>query len=148
MSSEPTETNCHTNQTYNLANKPSAIDAVRALGLVLGPSLVLELFALLGTLAVVSVWSARPREGLTRQLRPLMILGAVLSWMYAFFICPWHLRWGATGEELGEPLPGDELLPHPAIESTWAITANAPVELSAFSPAHGASELHPLVFLG
>jgi hypothetical protein len=48
--------------------------------------------------------------------------------VYAIFIRPWHLRWGATNEELSKPLPGDELVPEPAIESTRAITVNAPVE--------------------
>ncbi|MDQ3862665.1 MAG: hypothetical protein M3317_04045, partial [Actinomycetota bacterium] len=47
-------------------------------------------------------------------------------WAYAFFIRPWHLRWGATGEETEKPLPGDDLVPDPAIESTRAITINVP----------------------
>ena len=29
---------------------------------------------------------------------------------YTFFIRPWHLRWGATDEEVRMTLPGDELL--------------------------------------
>jgi hypothetical protein len=37
-------------------------------------------------------------------------------------------RWGATDEELRTPLPGDELVPDPAIVSTHAITIDAPVE--------------------
>jgi len=49
-------------------------------------------------------------------------------WAYAFFIRPWHLRWGATGEEVEKPLPGDELVPDPAIESTRAITISASAE--------------------
>jgi hypothetical protein len=105
------------------------IDAVRAFGVVLGPSLLLDLFAAFGTLAVASGWPLRPREGLlARLLGPLAILGATLPWAYAFFIRPWHLRWGATDEELSKPLPGDELVPHPGIESTRAITVNALVE--------------------
>lgn len=128
LSSDPLETNHRANQTNASENSPSVIDAVRAFGVVLGPSLVLDLFAVLGTLAVASGWPLRTREGLARLLRPLAILGATLPWAYAFFIRPWHLRWGATDEELGKPLPGDELVPHPGIESTRAITVNAPVE--------------------
>jgi len=128
LSSDPLETNHRANQTNASENSPSVIDAVRAFGVVLGPSLVLDLFAVLGTLAVASGWPLRTREGLARLLRPLAIFGATLPWAYAFFIRPWHLRWGATDEELGKPLPGDELVPHPGIESTRAITVNAPVE--------------------
>jgi hypothetical protein len=36
------------------------------------------------------------------------------------------LSWGATDEELQEPLPGDELAPHPKLKATHAITINAP----------------------
>jgi hypothetical protein len=128
MSSEPTETNHRTDQMNASGNRPSMIDAVRALGVVLGPSLVLGLFAILGTLTVASGWLLRPREELAHLLRPLATFGALLPWVYTFFIRPWHLRWGATDEELSKPLPGDELVPHPAIESTRAITVNAPLE--------------------
>jgi len=129
MSSEPTETSHRTDQTNASGNRASVIDAARAFGVVLGPSLVLDLFAVFATLTVASGRLLRPRQGLlARLLRPLAILGALLPWAYAFFIRPWHLRWGATEEELSKPLPGDELVPHPAIESTRAITVNAPVE--------------------
>jgi hypothetical protein len=128
MSSEPTETNRRTDQTNASGNRFSVIDAVRAFGVVLGPSLVLDLFAALSTLAMASGWLLRPREGLARLLRPLAIFGALLPWAYAFFIRSWHLRWGATDEDFSTPLPGDELVPDPGIESTRAITVNAPVE--------------------
>ena len=41
---------------------------------------------------------------------------------------PRMLRWGATTEEAAEPLPGDERTPHPRVQSTRAITINAPPE--------------------
>jgi hypothetical protein len=128
MSSEPAKTNHSTDQSSASGNRFSVIDAVRAFGVVLGPSLVLDLFAAFGTLAVASGWPLRPREGLARLLRPLVILGALLPWAYAFLIRPWHLRWGATDEDFSKPLPGDELVPDPGIESTRAISVNAPVE--------------------
>lgn len=34
-------------------------------------------------------------------------------------------RWGATAAEVDEPLPGDELVPHPVVETTHAITIAA-----------------------
>ena len=129
ISSKPTGTNHRTDQTNALGNRASVIDAARAFAVMLGPSLVLDLFAVLGTLVVASGWLLRPRQGLlARLLRPLAILGALLPWVYAFFIRSWHLRWGAIEEELSKPLPGDELVPDPGIESTRAITVNASVE--------------------
>ena len=35
-------------------------------------------------------------------------------------------RWGATPEEAGAPMPGDELVPEPAMMSTRAVTIDAP----------------------
>lgn len=34
-------------------------------------------------------------------------------------------RWGATDEEVDSPLPGDQFIPHPMIETTHAVTINA-----------------------
>ena len=39
---------------------------------------------------------------------------------------PWYSKWGATQEEVGKPLPGDDLVPNPVLESTRAITIQAP----------------------
>ena len=50
--------------------------------------------------------------------------GAVTA--YVCGIRPWHLGWGATDEELNTPLIGDELVPHPKLKATHAITINAP----------------------
>jgi hypothetical protein len=38
----------------------------------------------------------------------------------------WYLTWGATPEEAAGPLPGDELLTEPALQSTGAVTIDAP----------------------
>jgi len=43
---------------------------------------------------------------------------------YRFAIRPWHLRWGATDDEVGRPMPGDELLPD-ADSVTRAISIDA-----------------------
>ena len=127
MSSEPIETNHRTDQTQAPGNRASVVDTVRAFGVMLVPSLVLDLYALLGTWAVMTGWVFRHRVRLlARLLRPLAILGAILPWIYTFFIRPWHLRWGATDEEVEKSLPGDELVPDPATESTRAITVNDP----------------------
>ncbi|HET8603675.1 MAG TPA: hypothetical protein VFM09_07080 [Marmoricola sp.] len=39
---------------------------------------------------------------------------------------PWYSRWGATAEEVRRPLPGDELVPSPRAQSTWAVSISAP----------------------
>jgi hypothetical protein len=41
----------------------------------------------------------------------------------------WHLRWGATDEEVQGPMPGDELVPKAPLNATRAITIDAPPEL-------------------
>jgi hypothetical protein len=39
---------------------------------------------------------------------------------------PRMLRWGATADEASGPLPGDDHTPHPRVQSTRAVTINAP----------------------
>lgn len=58
----------------------------------------------------------------------LLSLGAAALGAYAFFLRPWHMRWGATDEEANAHLTGDDLTPHPKMQTTHAITINAPVE--------------------
>jgi hypothetical protein len=48
--------------------------------------------------------------------------------VYWFGLRPWHIRWGATDDEVVCPLPGDEIVPRPRKWSTRAITIAAPVE--------------------
>jgi len=42
-------------------------------------------------------------------------------------IRPWYSKWGASAGEVNMPLPGDEFVPDPVLESTRAITIQAPV---------------------
>ena len=42
-------------------------------------------------------------------------------------IRPWYSKWGANAEEVNMPLPGDRFVPDPVLESTRAITIQAPV---------------------
>lgn len=65
-----------------------------------------------------------------KEIRPLAIAaiaGASAGALaYALIIRPWHLGWGATGRERSMPLPGDEIVIRPNMESTRAITIDAP----------------------
>jgi len=40
----------------------------------------------------------------------------------------WHLRWGATDDEVSRAMPGDEVVPDPHFAPTRAITIDAPPE--------------------
>ena len=57
-------------------------------------------------------------------------IGAVLADLPRFLTAPlyrrWHLRWGATPEEVASSLPGDELLPSARFVCTRAVTIAAP----------------------
>jgi len=64
-------------------------------------------------------------------MSPLIIVPAVaitlVAFVYWFLVRPWHLRWGATEDELQQLLPGDEMAPpHPKLAATHAIIINAP----------------------
>jgi hypothetical protein len=55
----------------------------------------------------------------------IIAAGAAAIFAYNRFVRPWHLRWGATDEELNEALAGDEVLPGADNQVTHAITINA-----------------------
>lgn len=45
---------------------------------------------------------------------------------YLLIYRPLQLNWGATQEEVGQPMPGDEIQPHPTFNATRAVTISAP----------------------
>jgi len=53
-------------------------------------------------------------------------IGAGALGAYLGVIRPWHLRWGATDEEIQMNLPGDEVKPDAGIQVTHAVTIDAP----------------------
>jgi hypothetical protein len=57
----------------------------------------------------------------------------VVSGLPVFATAPlyrrWHLRWGATDQEVHGPMPGDELVPKASLQATRAITIDAPPAL-------------------
>lgn len=56
----------------------------------------------------------------------LIAAGSIAA--YVFAVRPWHLRWGATDEELTEALPGDDVKPDAGVQVTHAVTIDAPPE--------------------
>jgi hypothetical protein len=55
----------------------------------------------------------------------LVALGAMAFGVYLRFIRPWQLRWGATDEEVGRAMPGDDVVKHPTFNATRAVTIQA-----------------------
>lgn len=67
------------------------------------------------------------RMKLKRKLIGTTLGSAAALAAYAFLIRPWHLQWGATDEEVKMALPGDDVVEHPQLNATHAITIHAPV---------------------
>ncbi len=63
---------------------------------------------------------------LLRLLLYVVLALLTLSVPYALFVRPWLRRWGATDEEVGRRLPGDDLVPKPDWVSNRAVTIAAP----------------------
>jgi hypothetical protein len=60
-----------------------------------------------------------------RVLGGVALLGAATA-LYERVVRPWHLRWGATDDEVDARLVGDDLVAEPARQCTRAITIDAP----------------------
>jgi len=57
-------------------------------------------------------------------LKPTVALGAPTV-AYLKVVRPWVLNWGATKEEAARPMPGDEILPGAALQTTRVVTVDA-----------------------
>ena len=94
----------------------------------LGPSVLLVLYAVVGTLATLVGALASPGSRRRRLLRAPLVGGALLPWVYFLLVRPWHLNWSVTEEEARRPLPYDQFVPRPVAQITHAITIHAPAE--------------------
>ena len=99
---------------------PPIREAARAFSVVLGPSVVLD--AVAGAALATAVHSLRRHR---RPSRPIALASGLVG-AYLAVGRPLMLHWGATCEELHKPLPGDDLVPAPATQSTRAVTIDAP----------------------
>jgi hypothetical protein len=59
-------------------------------------------------------------------MKKKLCLGLLAVASGAYLVRRLGLRWGATDAEVYRPLPGDEVVPHPMLETTHAITIHAP----------------------
>ncbi|HEX9131109.1 MAG TPA: hypothetical protein VF844_02330 [Ktedonobacteraceae bacterium] len=55
-----------------------------------------------------------------------LCIGLIAAASGAYLLHRLGLRWGATDAEVHRPLPGDDIVPHPMLETTHAITIRAP----------------------
>ena len=63
-----------------------------------------------------------------KRVWQLVNLVGGITTLYLMVIRPWHLKWGATDEEVNRALPGDDLISNPKINATHAITIAAPID--------------------
>jgi hypothetical protein len=59
-----------------------------------------------------------------RTVAGVIVIGGAAA-VYILVVRPWHLRWGATGQESRESLPGDDLIADPDLTATRAIPIRA-----------------------
>lgn len=59
------------------------------------------------------------------SLARLAVAAATTSIAYLKFARPWVLNWGASKEEAEREMPGDEILPDVALQTTRVVTINA-----------------------
>jgi hypothetical protein len=100
---------------------PSLLAAVRGFGVMISPSLLLDLLLIPSVVVAAKALLGRPPQPWRARLLQV-ILGTALPTVYLLRVRPWLLHWGATHAELRTSLPGDELVPQPGLASTRAVT--------------------------
>lgn len=111
------------------ASAPGFGTIARSTLVALGPSMLLDLAGTACTVLVLPDRLRRRGPGEPRPPRPvrlLIALGAAFPWVYLFGLRPWHRRWGATQDEVGARLPGDDSVPEVGYQHTRAVTVHAP----------------------
>jgi len=100
----------------------------RSLAIVMGPSVLVVIYALVGTLTAITSALAPPGSRLRGFLRTPLVAGALLPWAYLLLVRPWHSRWGSTEEEVRRALPYDQFVPRPLAQTTRSVTIDACVD--------------------
>jgi hypothetical protein len=103
--------------------RPGPLSAVRALGVMAGGTIALNVAAVVSLAAVARSVAHRRRPSVAA------ILGTTAGGLYLAAIRPRMRTWGATQAETETVLPGDEFIQDaPWAGQTRAITINAPVQ--------------------
>jgi hypothetical protein len=63
-----------------------------------------------------------------RSLGVVLGFGALVAWAYVFRIRKWHLRWGASDEEIARAMPLDGEIERPTYVTNRAVTIGASAE--------------------
>ena len=74
-----------------------------------------------------------PVKPTRRRIARRLLLGTFLLFLMTgsllwFVYRPWALNWGATDEEIGRSMPGDEIVADPTFNATRAVTIDATPE--------------------
>jgi glycolate oxidase len=118
MDSLPVETPDHSQQESVPQDKNHLADKLRGATVMYAPAVLLDLFEGISVLLTALGKLPDPqRSRAARLLRPIAAVGVLAPWVYLLVVRPWHLRWGAADEEVRKRLPGDDLVPHPTLES-------------------------------
>lgn len=72
--------------------------------------------------------SRRSQSGPTTRVWTAIFVVCVTLTVYHLLLRPWHRTWGASEDEVGRQLPGDEMVPEPSDEITRAVTVEASSE--------------------
>jgi hypothetical protein len=126
MDSRTVETHDHPEQKSTPQARSYMAEKLRGAAVMYAPAVLLDLFEGISVLVSAFGRMPDPKRMAARILRPITTVGALLPWVYLLVVRPWHMRWGATDEDVCKSLPGDELVPHPTLESTRAVTIRAP----------------------
>ena len=63
-----------------------------------------------------------PKNSFFFKVLSIIAIITLFATVYLTIIRPWHMRWGATDEEIARNMPGDDLVSEPTSISTRAIT--------------------------
>ncbi len=68
-------------------------------------------------------------HGTGRTIALVLDAMTAIPWFWtAPLVRSWHLRWGATADEVRSAMPGDDVIPRAQFNATRAITVDAPPE--------------------
>ena len=107
----------------DVVQKPTLrpLSAVRVLAVIFGGPV-----ALLAAIVASATDAARSlRAGRLPRPRSWLMLGVAAAYGAAL---PWMRGWGATEQERGKALAGDQTVPWPSVQQTRAVSIDAPAE--------------------
>ena len=93
--------------------------AIRAFGVMSGAAFLLAVAMFVSVVVAIAAAAAGERPS------TLSLIGVGVLAAYVLVVLPWTRHWGATRQEVETALAGDELVAHPGIRMTRAVTIDA-----------------------